>query len=270
MGRNLRPTRVHQTVKRSLQIPNTNTTIEIPPVWLKVLERYPPAEILTRPKPTVHQEPHPTKRRRPRNLFHPQPITYPEDELRRIFFKDHPWELARPRIAVELDGKDGRYVDWSRGLRQPGVMVSGESVVQRQLWLMENGLPQYVENEATGDRELIHKPVTREQAYDMVRKEFYAIRQQQEITRRVAAEEARMVGAYFGKSRLEVGMELEGKTFDRWKAWAQEENAKLSADRASAYANFNSADDESAAADLALLENDDQDGLAAAPAPPAQ
>lgn len=125
MGRNLRPSRVLQTVQRSLRIPIT-VDREVPPVWLPVLARYPPSAMLTRPQPTVHQDPDP-RVRRPRRLFHPQPITFPEDSLRRAFFKDHPWELARPRIAVETDGKDARYLDWSRGLRQPGQVVSGES-----------------------------------------------------------------------------------------------------------------------------------------------
>lgn len=117
---------MYQTVKTSLAIPNSNSGHAIPPVWLKVIERYPPAELLTRPNPTQHQSPNP-RQRRPRNIFRPQAITFPEDELRKTFFKDHPWELARPRIAVELDGKDGRFVDWSRGLKQPGRQVSGES-----------------------------------------------------------------------------------------------------------------------------------------------
>lgn len=127
MGRSMRPSRVYQTVKTSLAIPNNLTgNTEKPPVWLKVIERYPPSEILTRPKPTPHQNPDP-RQRKPRNIFRPQAITFPEDDLRRTFFKDHPWELARPRIAVEYDGKDARYVDWSRGLKQPGWQVSGES-----------------------------------------------------------------------------------------------------------------------------------------------
>lgn len=65
--------------------------------------------------------------RKPRNIFKPQRIIHPEDELRQTFFKDHPWELARPRIAVELDGKDAQYLDWSTGLQQPGMQVTGES-----------------------------------------------------------------------------------------------------------------------------------------------
>lgn len=127
MGRSFRPQRVYQTAKINLAIPrNSKAPRAVPPVWLKVIEKIPPSEILTRPKPTPHREPNP-RQRNPRNIFKPQQITYPEDELRWNFFKDHPWELARPRVVVELDGKDGRYVDWSKGLRQPGVPVTGES-----------------------------------------------------------------------------------------------------------------------------------------------
>ena len=32
-------------------------------------------------------------------------------------------------------------------------------------------------------------------------------------------------GAYFGKSALEIGMELEDKEYERWKIWATEEVA---------------------------------------------
>lgn len=121
---------------------------------------------------------------------------------------------------------------------------------------MENGTTEEVKNEATGGMEVIHVPLNREQAYDKARKEFYAIRQKQQIQRRIAAEEARMVGAYFGKSRLEVGMELEDKVFEDWREWAISENAKLTADRASAYANYNTTEDDNKAA--AQLDQMDQ------------
>ena len=84
--------------------------------------------------------------------------------------------------------------------------------------------------------------MTKEQAYDIARKEFYDIRQQEDIQRRVAQEEARMVGGYFGKSRLQVSMELEDVTYEKWKKWAEGEALKLQAERESAYANFGNED----------------------------
>lgn len=118
---------------------------------------------------------------------------------------------------------------------------------------MQNGTQQYVQNQATGDMEVISTPLTKEQAYDIARKEFYAIRHGEDIERRIAAEEARMVGAYFGKSRLEVSMELENKTFEEWRTWAQTENTKLNAVSQAAYSNFN----EATAAELPLEEDDE-------------
>ncbi len=105
-----------------------------------------------------------------------------------------------------------------------------DSVVQRQLWLMPN-----------------LEGITKEQAYDTVRKEFYRLRQEEEVERRIAQEEARMVGAYFGKSRLQVGMELEDAQFEKWKGWAEKEINRLEAVRNQAYTSFG---EDAAAEDL--------------------
>lgn len=58
------------------------------------------------------------------------------------------------------------------------------------------------------------------EAYDQARKEFYALRLQEDVERRVAKEEALATGAYFGKSALEIGMGLEDKQYERWRSWA--------------------------------------------------
>src|SRR6478609_4882780 len=71
-----------------------------------------------------------------------------------------------------------------------------------------------------------NEQMSKDQAYDKARKEFYKLRQREEMERRIAVEEARMVGAYFGKSLIRVGLELESNAYDRWKAWAQEEIEK--------------------------------------------
>ena len=80
--------------------------------------------------------------------------------------------------------------------------------------------------------------ITREQAYDEARREFYLLRQEEEIERRIALEEARMVGAYFGKSKLQVGMGLEDEQFEKWKTWASNETTKIEAQRSSMYTSF--------------------------------
>jgi small subunit ribosomal protein S23 len=96
-----------------------------PPRWYKALEYIPPAQIMTRPIPPQHLAPKPNARKVKR-LYQPQRLVYEEDGLRRQFYHDHPWELARPRIILEMDGRDAERCDWSKGLRQPGIPLTGE------------------------------------------------------------------------------------------------------------------------------------------------
>lgn len=65
--------------------------------------------------------------------------------------------------------------------------------------------------------------MTRAKAYDQARKEFYDLRLQEDVRRSVAKEEAIATGAYFGKTALDIGMELENKQFEDWKKWAEGE-----------------------------------------------
>lgn len=65
--------------------------------------------------------------------------------------------------------------------------------------------------------------ITKTAAYDIARREFYKLRLQEDIERRVAAEEAEATGANFGPSYLEIGMDLENQQYEKWKAWAKTE-----------------------------------------------
>ena len=132
MGRyNFAPARVHQATTDLL----TCGRIQRPPPWYNVIGSVPPPEILVRTPPVQQHSSPPSdqlsrklQRRKPSKLFKPQRIDYPEDALRREFFKDHPWELARPRLVVESDGCDARRVDWS-SIRQSGRPLDGERCV---------------------------------------------------------------------------------------------------------------------------------------------
>ena len=81
------------------------------------------------------------------------------------------------------------------------------------------------------------KGLSKQRAYDVARKEFYKLRQQEEIQRRIAVEEARMYGAYFGKTNLQVATGIEDRMYESWKKWASVEIAALEAERSAAYAN---------------------------------
>ncbi len=65
-----------------------------------------------------------------------------------------------------------------------------------------------------------HRSLSQPAAYDVARREFYKHRHLEDIRRRVAKEEALHVGAYFGKGPLEIGMDLEDRTWEAWKSWA--------------------------------------------------
>jgi small subunit ribosomal protein S23 len=134
MGRHFRPARVFQTAKNNISSQLIYGKKPVPPAWFKALERIPPSEILTRSYPIQHgtapkRGPLRGTNKAPRNVFRPTKITFIEDSLRNTFYKDHPWELARPKMVLELDGKDAQYLDWSKGLIQLGMPLCGERCV---------------------------------------------------------------------------------------------------------------------------------------------
>lgn len=124
-ARQIRPAGVYQAVTTEMKNRILQNDQVMRPPWYNIMSAVPPSETLVRPIPTQHRKPNP-RASRTRNLYRPQNITYPEDALRNNFFKDHPWELARPRVVMELDGKDYQMCDWSKGLKQPGIPLSGE------------------------------------------------------------------------------------------------------------------------------------------------
>ena len=102
------------------------------------------------------------------------------------------------------------------------------SVVQRQLHLMYT--PQRKPSGSTPSA-----PMSKDAAYDKARKEFYELRHDEEMERRIANEEARSTGAKFGKTASEVGMQLEDEQFEKWKEWAKKEVTMAEQARSAAY-----------------------------------
>ncbi|KAI8989509.1 mitochondrial ribosomal protein S25 [Pilobolus umbonatus] len=90
------------------------------PVWLSVVQSIPPGPSIIRSANTdtnitgqteeedfilPKQQPVQRLRHSEKHLRTPPPkpraIVYPEDKLRRQFYKDHPFELSRPKTLVE-------------------------------------------------------------------------------------------------------------------------------------------------------------------------
>jgi small subunit ribosomal protein S23 len=85
-----------------------------------------------------------------------------------------------------------------------------------------------------------HSGMSKPMAYDVARREFYRHRHREDIRRRVAREEALHVGAYFGKGPMEIGMELEDRTWEGWKRWAREQIDDEDAARAQLFSGVQS------------------------------
>lgn len=118
------PARVRSTATTQM----STGIITAPPPWYSVVGDIPPPQLLVRPLQHVPKKL--KKNTKPSRMFQPAQIKYPEDNLRKQFFQDHPWELARPRIVLEDDGKDATRVDWSKGINQPGRALDGERLVK--------------------------------------------------------------------------------------------------------------------------------------------
>lgn len=100
------------------------------------------------------------------------------------------------------------------------------SVVRRQQFLMRQ------RDSTTGRR------LSQADAYDRARKEFYERRHMDEVEARIQREEALVVGAEFGASAMDVGMQLESKAFEDWKSWAHQQVAIQEQARSAAYATL--------------------------------
>ena len=123
MGRyDFRPLRVYKATTQLL----ATERIKVQPPWFNVVASIPPAQTLVRTQPLKHHERmRRSKIRKPSKLFQPQTIVYEEDSLRKQFFGDHPWELARPRVVLENDGRDRERNDWGQ-MTQPARSLDGE------------------------------------------------------------------------------------------------------------------------------------------------
>lgn len=144
---------------------------------------------------------------RTRHLYEPVHLKFMEDEIREIFYKQHPWELARPKLIVENSGDDHVTQDWSK-MYQANKKLDGESVVQRTIYLL-------------GEKKT-HDQKALLEAYDKARFEFYKLRMAEDVQNVTAAEEADMFGACFSTSLVERNLFHEQKRIEDWKEKAVE------------------------------------------------
>ncbi|KAJ2451748.1 mitochondrial ribosomal small subunit component [Coemansia sp. RSA 2336] len=104
----------------------------------------------------------------------PPKIEFPEDRLRKEFYRNHPFERYRPRSLVETTGKNPQ--TWNK-LSDGTSQITGENVIRYQYYLMQT------------------KGMSKQDAYIQATDEFYAIRAREEMNAKIAYQEACFYGA---------------------------------------------------------------------------
>ncbi|KAK2461607.1 hypothetical protein APHAL10511_006070 [Amanita phalloides] len=131
----------------------------------------------------------------------PLPIYYIEDDIRRQFFRDHPFEAFRPTTLVEKAGiKDEHPIrgeEWTR-LRQRGRNPTTEDVVRFTVNLYQQH-----------DLKLT-------EAYATAVAQFRSLRSEHYIATKYAVMEARYLGATFVATEIEHGFNKEVRNLDTW------------------------------------------------------
>jgi small subunit ribosomal protein S23 len=112
---------VHQQVTRLMKA----DFIQEPPPWYQAVLQHPPLPLPPRqPAPRTEFDTKLVKNRKKHTVKAKLlPIYYVEDDIRRQFFRDHPFEAFRPRTLAEegriRDGHSITGAEWTR-LRQRG------------------------------------------------------------------------------------------------------------------------------------------------------
>jgi len=119
-GANINPFALARKVKVAMQA----NLVQSEPIWYQPVLDTPPYSDYSR-KPAPQHSSHPDGQK-PTDLREFKQILHPLDvQIREKFYKQHPWELARPKVAVEEDGADYSRYDWSK-ITQVGKQLDGE------------------------------------------------------------------------------------------------------------------------------------------------
>ncbi|KAH9836991.1 mitochondrial ribosomal protein S25-domain-containing protein [Rhodofomes roseus] len=198
-------TQVHKTASRLLR----ENYFPKEPAWFQAVLDHPP--IAVPPRDTAsrtsfdlpqHRSATTQKSRSSaRPPARPSSIQYIEDQIRRQFFSDHPFEAFRPTTLVEgltiEDEHPIRGEQWTR-LRQRGRNPTPEDAVRFAVNLYT------------------HHGVPISPAYAMAVAQFRSLRSEQQFARRFALLEAKHHGVEFGPSQTEITFQKEDKALNTW------------------------------------------------------
>lgn len=129
MGRVPRRLRALRVLERTSLLLESGK-LQAEPAWYRVVGETLPATTLARTRPVLLHKPRMkrSEQKKQKTAYMPQNISYVEDSLRQTFYKDHPWELARPKILVEEEGLEYTKYDWSN-IMQTNKALDGDRLV---------------------------------------------------------------------------------------------------------------------------------------------
>jgi len=190
--------------------------IQDKPVWFQAVLDNPPLTLPAKAPPqrtAYDQRASSSPKLRPHST-RPLPIYYLEDDLRRQFFLDHPFETFRPTSLVENEHIDDPHPitgkAWVR-LRQRGRNPRPEDAILFALNLYR-----------------CHE-VSLSEAYARSVAEFRALRAEHHIATTVAIKEAEELGSVFGPSEIEQAHEMEKKSIATWERQAELDEGAIAA-----------------------------------------
>ncbi|PFH54841.1 hypothetical protein AMATHDRAFT_135239 [Amanita thiersii Skay4041] len=205
---------VHQQVSRLMRA----NYIKEEPAWFQAVLQHPPLPLPSKAPPSRSSyDQLPSKftlgKLRP-PLNQPLPIYYLEDDIRRQFFRDHPFEAFRPITLAEGAAiRDEHRIcgkAWIR-LRQRGRNPTPDDAIRFTLNLYE------------------HHELSLTEAYTRAVAQFRALRSEHHIATRYAVLEAKHLGAIFGPTEIEHGFDKEIRSLETWEKKEEQDEGTLAA-----------------------------------------
>ncbi|KAJ4485923.1 mitochondrial ribosomal protein S25-domain-containing protein [Lentinula aciculospora] len=144
----------------------------------------------------------------------PFPVYYLEDDIRRQFFRDHPFEAFRPVTLAEGQGIEAEHPitgkEWTR-LRQRGRNPSPDDAIQFTLNIHQ------------------HHNIPLSYAYARAIAQFRALRSERHIAMTMAVHEAENLGAVWQNSEIAHGFQKEIKSLASWERQSELDEGAMAA-----------------------------------------
>ncbi|OBZ79450.1 37S ribosomal protein S25, mitochondrial [Grifola frondosa] len=193
---------VHKQTSRLLR----EKYIKREPAWYKAVLEHPPLPLPAKEPPSRSEFDlplaQPLTRPASSKEIRPLPVQYVEDEIRKQFFRDHPFEAFRETSLVEAATIEPehpiRAEKWTR-LRQRTRNPSPEDAIRYAVNLHE------------------YHNLSVTHAYASAVAQFHSLRSEHQLAKNFALMESEHYGMQFGPTQVEIAFEKEEKAFETWR-----------------------------------------------------